>query len=302
MIRDAVQIKRVLRRMRGGSQSHLVEGDDGHFYVAKFLGNPQGNRTLINEWVGDCLLRKLGACTPAMRILRLSEATQNTFKDTLCFSVGNRKIPVEAGLHLGSQCPVDPGQKVILDFLPRNTLHCAVNLEDFAKAFVADHIVGHTDSRQAIFVREIGAKLKLRAYLIDHGMMFGGCEWVVRDLPRHGLCLDPTIYSMLDMRSCCEQALDLLSTWPDDNLTATVNELPKEWFSPGDAEDLFKLFMHLHAERTRRCALIMRHLETLPSVPKYKEAKSLEFELAYDLAVPATDARRILHRAEPLSA
>ena len=30
-------------------------GDDGQFYVAKFQGNPQGNRTLINEWIGGKL-------------------------------------------------------------------------------------------------------------------------------------------------------------------------------------------------------------------------------------------------------
>jgi hypothetical protein len=42
---EHVTIARLIRRMRGGSQAQLVEGSDGHLYVATFLGNPQGHRT-----------------------------------------------------------------------------------------------------------------------------------------------------------------------------------------------------------------------------------------------------------------
>jgi hypothetical protein len=46
--------RRLVRKMRGGAQAHLIEADDGHFYVVKFRNNPQGRRILVNEWFGAC--------------------------------------------------------------------------------------------------------------------------------------------------------------------------------------------------------------------------------------------------------
>jgi hypothetical protein len=73
---EFVGVKHVLRRMRGGSQPFLVEGEDGQFYVAKFTGNPQGNRTLINEWIAHRLFQQLGLSTPTLHLLRLSDRTR----------------------------------------------------------------------------------------------------------------------------------------------------------------------------------------------------------------------------------
>jgi hypothetical protein len=68
---ETVDINRAIRRMRGRSQAYLVEGNDGRFYVAKFAGNPQGNRTLINEWITAHLLKRLDVSTPLLIVLRL---------------------------------------------------------------------------------------------------------------------------------------------------------------------------------------------------------------------------------------
>ena len=40
---------RHVRKMRGGAQAHLLEADDGHWYVVKFRNNPQHRRVLVNE-------------------------------------------------------------------------------------------------------------------------------------------------------------------------------------------------------------------------------------------------------------
>jgi hypothetical protein len=106
MASGIVGVKRVLRRMRGGSQPFLVEGEDGQFYVAKFTGNPQGNRTLINEWIVYHLFRQIGISIPSLRIVQLSERTKQT--EPLCFQMGTHTVPIQGLFHLGSQCPVDP--------------------------------------------------------------------------------------------------------------------------------------------------------------------------------------------------
>src|ERR1700739_4294748 len=38
-----------VRKMRGGSQAHLLRCSDGGYYVTKFQGNPQHTRILANE-------------------------------------------------------------------------------------------------------------------------------------------------------------------------------------------------------------------------------------------------------------
>ena len=51
-----IQARRFLRRMRGGAQAHLLEADDGRWYVVKFLENPQHRRILVNEWIAGGIL------------------------------------------------------------------------------------------------------------------------------------------------------------------------------------------------------------------------------------------------------
>ncbi len=126
-----VKITRVIRLMYGGSQAQLVKGNDGNFYATEFLGNPQGNRTLINEWIACRLLSDMGIISmPSLRILELP-STLLPHAD-LYFLVGSKRIPPQGVLHLGSQCPVDPEKTAIFDFLPDKLLPTACNLAEFA--------------------------------------------------------------------------------------------------------------------------------------------------------------------------
>jgi hypothetical protein len=52
-----------IRRMRGGSQAHLMRCSDKHYYVVKFQNNPQDRRVLVNELLGTLLARLLGLPT-----------------------------------------------------------------------------------------------------------------------------------------------------------------------------------------------------------------------------------------------
>jgi hypothetical protein len=46
----------VIRRMSGGSQSRLIQCDDGKLYVLKMYPNPQGPNVLANEALGSILM------------------------------------------------------------------------------------------------------------------------------------------------------------------------------------------------------------------------------------------------------
>src|SRR5258705_11166476 len=68
-----VDARRLIRKMRGGAQAHLIEAADGHYYVVKFLNNPQHRRILINEWIGSVFLRYLGISTPTAAGIRVTQ-------------------------------------------------------------------------------------------------------------------------------------------------------------------------------------------------------------------------------------
>ncbi len=67
-----VEATRLIRKMRGGAQAHLLECGDGHFYVVKFRNNPQHRRILINEWIASVFLNYLKISTPPAAIVSLS--------------------------------------------------------------------------------------------------------------------------------------------------------------------------------------------------------------------------------------
>jgi hypothetical protein len=263
MASEIIAVRQVLRRMRGGSQAFLVEGEDDQFYIAKFAGNPQGDRTLINEWIAHRLFLLLGTSTPALRVLRLTPQTQQI--EPLSFQIGTQYLQIERPFHLGSHCPVNPATTAIYDFLPRRLLSKVVNLADFGTAFVVDRWLAQTDSRQAIFVRERTSSnnLELRLYLIDHGMSFAGQQWETPDSPLYGLYMDRSVYSIVDMNTACEEALSRIHTLRESDLYAAAQDIPNCWFSESDYDMLAKLFAVLERRRNRLQSIVSRHLETL---------------------------------------
>src|SRR5579871_584432 len=63
-----------VRRMRGGSQAHLVRASDGAFYVVKFQNNPQSLRVLANEMFATQIGLWLGLPTVSANCTRLDHS------------------------------------------------------------------------------------------------------------------------------------------------------------------------------------------------------------------------------------
>jgi hypothetical protein len=49
-----------IRKMRGGSQAHLMRADDGAYWIVKFHNNPQHFRVLANEFFASRIGAYLG--------------------------------------------------------------------------------------------------------------------------------------------------------------------------------------------------------------------------------------------------
>jgi hypothetical protein len=243
---ESVDIVRVIRRLRGSSQAYHVEGHDGHHYAAKFAQNPQGTRTLINEWFAHQFLRRLGISTSPIRVLRLSPAISKE----LAFERGATHTAIKAGLHFGSQFPAHPSTSAIYDFLPQKVLSRRLtNPEDFAKVSVLDWFFGQTENRQAVFVREKTGQM--RAYMIDQGGLFGGRFWRLPGSCCRHQYFDRTVYSLCDLSEECGRTLQKVSALTDQDLQQAGESVPSVWFSQQDRAAWAQLLSQLSSRKSQ---------------------------------------------------
>jgi HipA-like protein len=279
MATSAVPIHTIERRMRGGSQSLFVRDAAGNPYIAKCVGNPQGTRTLINEWAIGRLLKHLRVSTPEVHALKIDRGIPGD--ELLEFDMGNRKVPIAPGVHLGSRCPVDPEQKAILDFLPRRLMGKVGNLPDLLFAFVFDRWVNQVDARQAIYIRERSANAagSFRVYLIDHGQSFGGTHWQLRESALTALYRDRSIYEGPRAYSECHNAVDRINELPERSLFSIEHEIPEEWFQPGDRAEMSRLLELLSRRRTRLHDTVNRALKQIQqagvAIPKTSDGRRM---------------------------
>ena len=98
-----IDARRMIRKMRGGSQAHLMEAFDG-FHVVKFRNNPQHRRIVVNEWISATFLSYLGLSTPAVAIVRVTnEFLQNN--PDVYMQLGSQRFSPAEGWHFGSRFP-----------------------------------------------------------------------------------------------------------------------------------------------------------------------------------------------------
>lgn len=199
-----------VRRMRGGSQSHLMRCSDGGYYIVKFQDNPQGSRILCNEMLATQIARCLGLPAPQFKIVDVSEALiKNT--DELVVQAARGKKHCRSGLCFGSRYLGDFGRQISLglsavwDFVPESLVHTIENVDAFAGMLVFDQWTCNSDGRQAAFIQRHRNRT-FKAYMIDNGFCFGATDWIFKDSPLRGKYLSPSVYDFI-----C--GIDMIEAW-----------------------------------------------------------------------------------------
>jgi hypothetical protein len=255
----------MVRRMRGGAQAHLLEATDGHFYVVKFLGNPQHRRVLTNEMVAGTILEYLQISSPAIRLIEVTQEFLQANPDVY-FTLGNRRVEVKPGWQFASRYPGDPGIVSVYDFVPDSLLGQVINLNDFLGCMVFDKWVGNADGRQSVFLRAPLAdwfpetrvhpqKLGFLTLMIDHGFAFNGPHWEFVDAPAYGLYLRKLVYDGVTGLESFEPWLTRVENFPDDVLDRAMRSIPPEWIA-GEEAALEKLLELLMTRRSKVRGLI----------------------------------------------
>ncbi len=259
-----VDARRLIRKMRGGAQAHLIEAADGHCYVVKFSNNPH-RRILVNEWIAAVFLRYLGISTPEPAIIRVTGLFLEQNPE-VGLQLGSSRQPVEPGWHYGSRFPGDPARLVVYDFLPDTLLQQVENRADFLGTLAFDQWMGNADSRQAIFfrarVREWlptfeahPQRLGFVAQMIDQGFVFDGPHWRLHDSPSHGLYFRPLVYEGVRGLADFQPWLDRIAHFPEAVVDQAIKQIPTAWLQ-GDEGALAQLLESAMRRRKRVTGLL----------------------------------------------
>jgi hypothetical protein len=254
-----VEAIRLIRKMRGGAQAHLLECDDGHFYVVKFLNNPQHRRILINEWIASVFLNYLQISAPAAAIVNLSAEFLESNPE-VHIQLGARHLSVEPGWHFGSRYPGDPAKVMVYDFLPDVLLDKVVNVGEFRGVLAFDKWMGNADARQSIFFRarlrqwspgpEQPPRAGFVAHMMDHGYVFDGPHWIFPDSPLQGLYFRPSVYQNVRSFDDFEPWLDRVVHFPEEVVDAAQKQIPPDWLAE-DGPALDAMLAKLMSRRKR---------------------------------------------------
>ena len=267
---ECVHAVSAVRRMRGRTQSWLVSADDGHDYVVKFRDNPEGRRTLINEWVGTRLLQYLHIpCAPPAVVHFTSEFFLQ-FPDVVLLTADGPVRPA-TGVHFGSRY-AGAADTAVFYFIPDKLLPNVLNIQDFVRVLAFDAWAGNADARQCVFVRNrthdpaISSEQCRRhfvAIMIDHGCICDGASWTFVGRPGGGLYFRPAIYDSLNS-DVFDRTIEHVAGIRRSVIDTAVAEMPCAWIEPDhDALDTLIETLMRRQQCARRLAYDSRALASL---------------------------------------
>lgn len=236
-----------VRRMRGGSQSHLLRASDNHFYICKFQNNPQDIRILANEYLATRLAALLGLPVPEVAIIDVPEwLIQNSLE--LKIDIGGGLLrPCTSGPQFGARYIADPHTTSVFDYLPESMLTRIANIRDFSRVLAFDKWTGNADGRQAVFAKQPNQR-RYTAWFIDQGYCFNAGEWSFSDSPLRGVFGRNAVYEHVAGWDAFEPTLSRIEAITEDTISDIASEVPPEWFRH-DSNALSRLITTLHQRR-----------------------------------------------------
>jgi hypothetical protein len=205
-----------------------MRADDGHYYVVKSMDNPQGRRSLVNEYISHFVMDCMGVDTPPAGLAILPE-----------LSTGRKPR-----LHFASRYPDHPDQIAVYDFLPDPLLVNVMNRSAFHGALVCDKWLSNADGRQCIFYRariqtpgeDNVNRVGWVTQMIDNGLTFQGKDWKFRDSPVQGVYCRTSAYGKSVCLRDFEPWIERLMALQHETITEAVLAMPHDWISGEERE------------------------------------------------------------------
>jgi hypothetical protein len=240
--------------VRGGSQAKIMRASDGHLYVVKFANNPQGPRTLANEYIASRLAGKVGLPVPEIALIEVTEGFVRG-EPGLTIQLAECTVRCEPGLHFGSRYVVDPLHGRVFDLVPKQMLREVRNASAFMGMLAFDKWMANCDWRQALLWKQ-GHDRKYTVAFIDHGGCFDFADWRFSDAPLQGIYPAPEVYAGIHDWRTFEPWLGRLERLTETDILDCASEIPPEWYD-ADTERLLCLLEQLFRRRKRVRELIL---------------------------------------------
>jgi hypothetical protein len=251
--------------MRGGAQSQLMLGADGHLWVVKFQNNPQHLRVLANELIATRIAEAVGLTVPKSDVVDVSPWLVEHSPEMLVDGPRGTKERCVAGLQFGSQfvggalfANRGPGQ--VVDYLPEQQMDEVRNLAEFAGMLAVDKWAGNCNGRQAVYERRPRER-KYRAVFIDQGFCFNAGGWDFPDAPLRGVFARNLVYARVRGWESFEPWLSRIEEFPAEMLGRIAEEVPPQWYG-GDPRTIEQLMETLLRRRSRVRELIGQFRES----------------------------------------
>jgi hypothetical protein len=260
--------------MRGSAQAHLLECDDGSFYVVKFSNNPQGGcRVLDNEFVSSLLLKRLGIHTPEIGVVNLDHDFLKANPEVRISQGSDQTDMPEIGPHFGSLHVGGPVPATVFDFLPSAMLSEVVNRGDFLGVMAFDKWVSNADGRQAVFYRaRISSEMPGHpsvgwvAQFIDNGLAFQGRDWTFYDSPVQGLYRRRIVYGRRPSIRDFDPWVSAIMEIDQNVLDGVFMMLPSNWIE-GQEYEFRQVFKQLYDRRERVPELLAETVKCMQAMP-----------------------------------
>lgn len=226
-VKTVVAVRHV-RKMRGGSQSHLMFCSDGEYYVVKFQNNPQHIRVLANELLASLVVRPLNLPMPEAVIVEV-DASLVRESPGMTINCSGRMFPCHSGLEFGSRYVVKPTEGQVFDYLPEELLVSSLrNPEQFAGVLTMDKWLCNSDGRQAAFWKR-SREHKYKAAFIDQGHCFNLGEWAFPDNPLHGIYWKNAVYAGVISWASFEPWLSCIENTLRSSVLDAAGAIPPAW-------------------------------------------------------------------------
>lgn len=236
-----VTATKLIRKMRGGAQTCLVLCDDGHHYVLKMAGNPQGPNVLANEMLGTSLAFASGLPVAVPAFVSVSEAFVRENPDLYFSTRYGNEAPL-AGSYFGSRLLGQiSGPDRPVEYLSSSESKRVSNRDVFLGMYLFDIWANHQDNRQAIFLRN-NANAGLRAVFIDHGHLFGGPYWIFHERKYVARHMDVSVYSGLWSSRAVSSWIGIFQQRIPPNLSSIADQIPTDWYG-GDLSSLISTLL-----------------------------------------------------------
>jgi hypothetical protein len=297
--RPRVRAVEQIRRMRGGSQSHLMRCSDDNYYVVKFQNNPQHRRILVNELLATRLAERMKLPTTPTIVVEVSEKLID-LTDDLVMELPKYRLPCSPGKQIGSKFFGTPHNLRTLDWLPGEELQRVKNFGDFVGMVVFDKWTCNCDGRQCLFMLRDSGDFSMIG--IDQGFCFNAGEWNFPDSPLRGLCGNKTIYRDL------VKSIDDFEPWLNrieneftmDTIVQAADGIPPEWYE-SDHVAMSQLLEKLNSRRRLVRELLRVSCNRLPIIfPRWVDEPKRRLKVIRRERLPSHESHKNVRRASVL--